>query len=137
MALSTRKTLPNKRDCPQRCCSCQRCPVTFSHASKVVGHLRTVHGRAAVMRGKTFSQPKHMRLHGECEHSVPADWPSGDYLCYHHHPATPHCTQFPLYLSMSAGFGYTSLVAAACGATLPLPLCHSASSQRSRASPDG
>ena len=38
--------------------------------------------------------------------------------CTHHHPAALHRAQFTLYPSMSAGFGYTSPLVAACGAAL-------------------
>ena len=40
---------------------------------------------------------------------------SGGYSYYHHHPTAPHCTQFALYLSTPASFGYKSASAAASG----------------------
>ena len=46
---------------------------------------------------------------------------NNDYSYYtpghHHHPATPHKTQFGFYPSAAAGFGYSSHSAAACTAT--------------------
>jgi len=56
-----------------------RCPVTFTHAGKLAGHLQMVHGRSAGKDiyiyhcnagAKTFPRPERVRRHAECEHRL-------------------------------------------------------------------
>jgi len=73
---------------------------------------RTSNAHHCDVCGKTLPRPDCMR----CERNVPADWASSNYSYYHRHLAAPHRTQFALYPSIPAGFGYMSPSAAACGA---------------------
>jgi len=84
--------------------------VTFTRASKLVRAGCT----GAVPRQGLLAFQRRERVHRQ---NVPDDW-EPRLLVKHHLPATPHCTQFALYLSMPATFGYMCPSAAACGAAL-------------------